>query len=74
MMTKDQISLQIGDYVDVMPTETFLHCVEDGTFINYDGVGFFHNGEYETNIQARCDVDYLSQYVGIYPYVCWYGR
>lgn len=73
-MTIEEVRQQIGEYVDVMPTDEFLRRVGRGLFTDYDGVGFFHDGEHETDIQVRCNVNYLSKYVGAFPYVCWYNK
>lgn len=71
-MKKEDIQKHSDSYV--MEVSEFIELVKQGYFIDYDGIGYFHDGESETDVPARCDVRYLESYEDTYPYVCWYGR
>lgn len=72
MKSKEQVQKETK-YGDVYTLEEFIEYVEDGSFIPYDGVGYFHDGEKETD---RCvwDDNVTVEEVKKYPYVCWYNR
>ena len=76
MKTKEQIQkegvcAECGG--EVFTTEEFAECIERGTFIPYDGVGYFHDGENET-WRSVWDDSVTAEEVEKYPYVCWYNR
>lgn len=72
MKSKEQVQKETK-YGDVFITEEFAQDVEHGSFIPYDGTGYFHDGENETN---RCvwDNSVTAEEVKKYPYVCWYNK
>lgn len=53
-----------------MSTNDFLRLSSQGYLTPYDGCGFFHNGEYETNINVWSKEANYS----LYPYVVWYNK
>ena len=53
--------------------EEFAECVERGDFNSFDGVGFFHDGEQETD-KGVWDDDLTWDDVKDYPYVVWYNK
>ena len=69
-----EIEELVADGADVIPTESFLHLVERGSINGYDGIGYFHDGVKETNVEVYCYPRYISRYIDVYPYVCWYGK
>lgn len=58
------------EFGDIYTTEEFKKYVEDGSFIPYDGWGYYHNGVEETRI-CVWDTDEIDT---SYPYVCWYNK
>lgn len=71
MKTPEQIEKEIN-FCDVFTSTEFKHAAETGGFIPYDGIGFFHDGENETNY-CVWDVEDPDDF-DKYPYVCWYNR
>lgn len=69
MKTKKEIKEEIP-YADVMTTKMFLECVKCRGFIEYDGYGYFHDGEKETDVSCWSNLDKAANY----PYVCWYNK
>ena len=76
MKTIEQIrkEIKIGD---VFTLEEFMEVAERGCINDYDGIGYFHDGEKETNIDVFGDIwdkfevdDILEKY----PYVIWYNK
>ena len=58
---------------DVFATENFIKAVNNGWFNSCDGIGFFHDGEEETDIEVFSrfiEEDDIKKY----PYVCWYNK
>lgn len=60
----------------VFKLEDFINYVKSGFITDYDGIGYFHDGEEEIDISGIfcCDENILKTYIEIYPYVCWYAR
>ena len=57
----------------VYTTEEFFERVKEGSFIPYDGSGFFHDGQKETNRSVwATDLSLIE--LKKYPYVCWYNK
>lgn len=69
MKTIDQIQDEIG-FGNVYTSKDFAEDVESGGFIPYDGTGYYHDGEQETDICVWSDLSLLHKY----PYVCWYNK
>lgn len=61
-------------YGDIFTINDFIDCVKDGMFIDYDGHGYFHDGENKTKESVECNVEFLKSFVEKYPYVCWYNK
>ena len=57
----------------VYTTKKFAECISRGSFNRFDGVGFFHDGEQETD---KCVWDYILTWDDVkdYPYVVWYNK
>lgn len=41
---------ELSDYGDVMSLESFIECVKDGGFIDYDGFGYYVKDGKESNV------------------------
>lgn len=72
MKTIEQIQDEVR-YGEVFNSNDFAQKVISGSFNKFDGVGFFHNGENETNISVW-DKKVTLEYFKEYPYVCWYNK
>ena len=61
-----------ADDVDdiVYTTAEFIEDVKRGSFNSFDGDGYFHDGEKETDISVWNRLVNSSDY----PYVCWYNK
>lgn len=73
-MTKEELQKSIK-FGDVFTTEEFQRYNEEKLFIWYDGIGYFHDGEKETN-ESVWDEDgrFRKDLVEKYPFVCWYNK
>lgn len=72
MKTIEQIKMEC-EYADVMTTKEFCQAVANGYFNSFDGSGYFHDGEKETDISVW-DRSLTWDDVKKYPYVCWYNK
>ena len=73
MKTKEQVQAEIGGFGLAFTIEDFADLVCDGYINEYDGIGYFHDGEKETNIYVfnpNLTIEEMKQY----PYVCWYNN
>lgn len=66
-------SYKILDEKDIYTLNEFIDMVNKGSINSYDGNGFFHNGENETNISVW-DNSLNWDDVKNFPYVCWYNK
>lgn len=67
--------VQQETFGDVYTLEQFCELCDDGVITEYDGVGYFHNGEVECrNISIWDDTLSPKDVWGKYPYVIWYNR
>ena len=57
---------------DVFTIDEFAKEVNSGFINGYDGIGYFHDGENETNIEVFSNFNWED--VENYPYVCWYNK
>ena len=73
MKTKEQIRKEI-EFGVVYTLEEFIELNENGSIIPYDGNGYFHDGEKETNISVWNMSLTPEDVWGKYPYVCWYNK
>ena len=71
-MTREEVQKQIG-FGDVYTLEEFRTYVKNGFFISYDGCGFLHDGEQETEISVW-SINIFDKQWNEYPYVCWYNK
>lgn len=60
-------------YIWVMTTKEFCQSVMSGLFNSFDGDGYFHDGEKETNISVW-NRSLTWDDIKKYPYVCWYNE
>lgn len=59
----------------VMPFDEFYEYVEDGGIMDYDGVGYFSDGEYEyDDVPLYCTTEYLLLYKSLFSHVVWYNK
>lgn len=73
MKTIQEIQKEIP-YAHIISIENFIEDVRTGAFTDWDGTGSFHNGESETDIDIRCDLNYLESMKDKFPFVCWYNK
>lgn len=59
-------------YGYIMTREDFIEAVDSGSFIDYDGHGYFLNWDGEKQDYVHCDVKYLQQFD--YPFVEWFNK
>ena len=71
MKTLKQVEAE--EIADVYTLEEFIELLNEGYIIDYDGIGYFHNGENETNISVW-DHNLTWDDVKNFPYVCWYNK
>lgn len=72
MKTKEQIQKETTQGY-VFTSQDFWGCLLSWSFNEYDGNGYFHDGEAETALSVWDDevnVDTFKEY----PYVVWYNR
>ena len=55
---------------EVFTSEEFKTYAHENSFNPYDGSGYYHDGENETDISVWSDYDIDTTY----PYVCWYNK
>lgn len=68
MKTLEEIKKEIK-FGNVYTTDEFIEDVNLGNINEFDGIGFFHDGEKETEISC-----WNKQDADKYPYVCWYNK
>lgn len=71
MKTKEQIKSETTGTVFTL--EKFMYENNIGGISPYDGDGFFHDGENETNISVWGETLTWND-VKDYPYICWYNK
>lgn len=63
---------------DVYTLEEFMDYVDRGCITEYDGIGYFHNGEQETAIGVFSPIWYnynsVNEVIKQFPYVIWYNK
>jgi len=65
---------EIPDYGDVMSLKTFLSCVKDGGFIDYDGFGCYVKDGQETNIEIYPSDYHHNSIRYEFDTIVWYNR
>lgn len=70
MKSLEQIEKEI-QYGNVYTTDEFLELLIQDVVSEYDGFGFFHDGERELDNKGVFD---LSAWEEDYPYVVWYNK
>lgn len=70
MKSIEQIEKEIP-YGSVYTADEFLEIIIHGGVNEYDGFGFFHDGEQELDDKGVFD---LSAWEEDYPYVVWYNK
>ena len=60
----------------VMVLDDFIKSVADGSFIGYDGTGYFLDFDGNRHGCVRCDVEFLDEKreTGDYPFVLWFNK
>lgn len=71
MKTKEQV--QAEEYGHVFTLDEFFDKIESGCISPYDGYGYFHDGQNETNICVWDDSISLDDIEDM-PYVIWYNK
>lgn len=63
------------EFPDAYTVQEFIDAINDGWFSSWDGTGFFHDGEKETDI---CIWDVFGNFrvseMYKYPYIIWYNK
>lgn len=59
---------------DVYTLSDFNNLRDMKFITSYDGQGYFHNGEEETNISVWDTTLSPEDIQSKYPYVCWYNK
>lgn len=72
MKTVEEIEEENG-FRGVFESKNFLAYVQKGLFNEYDGGGYFHDGENETELSVF-DRSVTEVTFDEYPYVCWYNK
>lgn len=73
MKTLQEIEKEMK-FGDVYTLGEFIEYVRDGLYNDYDGHGYFHDGDKRTEEFIECNVKFLKKFIGKYPYVCWYNK
>lgn len=71
MKTIQQVKTE--EFADIFTLKEFINMINEGYIIDYDGVGYFHDGEKETKISVWDDTLTWDD-VKDFPYVCWYNK
>ena len=61
------------DRENMMPINEFIEYVESGCIIDYDGTGYYSDGEYKYDYVCF-DPSVLKEKAKKYKYVCWYKK
>ena len=72
MKTIEQVKKEIK-FGSVFTLEEFADLVCANCINEYDGIGYFHDGEKETNIYVfnpNLTIEEMKQY----SYICWYNK
>lgn len=72
MKTIEQVKQEIK-FGNVYALEEFEEMLDDNAVSSYDGIGYFHDGEKETNISVFDD-SLTYDDIKDFPYVCWYNK
>lgn len=72
MKTIEQVK-QETEYGNVYTLEEFEKFLDDNAINRNDGIGYFHDGEKETEISVFDD-SLTYDDVKDFPYVCWYNK
>ena len=72
MKTLEQVKVE-QKFGDVFTLNEFIDYLEEDRFNRYDGIGYFHDGENETDISVWNDTLTWDD-VKNFPYVCWYNK
>lgn len=64
---------KILDENNIFTVDEFIEQIEKGFINHYDGDGYFHDGENETDISVW-DESLTWSDVKSFPYVCWYNK
>lgn len=77
MKTKKEIvdaqNYKILDENDIFTLDEFIEQIKQGSINRYDGNGYFHDGENETDISVW-DISLNRMNTINYPYICWYNK
>jgi len=61
------------DKENMMPINEFIECVESGCITDYDGTGYYSDGEYKYDYVCF-DPSVLKEKAKKYQYICWYNK
>lgn len=72
MKTLEQVKTE-QKFGNVFTLNEFAELYHEGYIIEYDGNGYFHDGEHRTNISVW-DSSLTWKDIQKFPYVCWYNK
>lgn len=74
MKTIEQVKTEI-EFGNVYTFNEFMHLVESGLINSFDGIGYFHDGEKETDWSVWTDYPKETlKKIAQCPYVTWYNK
>ncbi len=68
---KQRVPVDLRDCL--IPMKEFINLVEHGSIIDYDGVGYLSDGEYEY-YGVICNTSWLKEQPKRFTYVAWYNK
>lgn len=69
--TKEEIQEEC--FGDVYTREEFLEQVRSGRINCFDGIGYYHDGNEETEISVWTSEGAFVE-ISEFPYICWYNK
>ena len=72
MKTLEQVKVE-QKFGEVFTVNEFAELYHEGYINEYDGIGYFHDGEKKTNISVW-DATLPWYVIKNFPYVCWYNK
>lgn len=72
MKTLEQVKVE-QEFGEVFTVNEFAELYHEGYINEYDGIGYFHDGENQTKISVW-DKNLTLDKIQNFPYVCWYNK
>lgn len=61
-------------HASIMTIDEFIGAMEAGYISPYDGIGYYHDGEKETEVKVEFWKIAILNARYTYPYICWYNK